>query len=471
MLATGTDAPARQDRRERDGCAPAFRFPAPSPALSVLRPASIPKSVNLYECAFFDKGGFSGPDRHDLVNGLLTLNGMGVLGDEALIAVADGSLNDLMVWGYVEAGFNSVVEDCRLFTGHLLSPLIADVLPLKALAGYWLDWHEQNADVIPVEALNEIVQMPNIGTGSQASEAFCEQLPALFSRNQDRIVNHLNGLCDNPGNALANELPLTFLTEPCDASCAPLAVGCGEMLGLNYAVSSVDFSPAYWRAMVHGLRLIGSCLRPMMTPDEMIDVSPAQMEEEADDVKAVLALLEERGQDNNDEEAVEAAIGEIESFMVECFGSFQYALESYETTQDVKARWLAEEDVLSVKAFVSLVADLPSPSSDLDQIGAEWLATVVRAMPASQGDSALSRIRGLAHCEGSLDMMLPVFFEDDSAFAEVSIQPAFEVFMSDAEESFWSLGWDISPALLEEFAQGIRAGNELLSDLDDRIAC
>jgi hypothetical protein len=396
---------------------------------------------------------------------------MGVLCDEALVAVAEGALNDLMVWGYVEAGFNSVVEDCRLSNGHLLSPLIADVLPLKALARYWLDWHEHNADVIPVEALKEIELMPNIGSGSQASEAFCEQLPGLFSRNQNRIVNHLNSLCKTPGNALANDLPLTFLTEPFDASVAPLAVGCGDMLGLNYVVSSVDFSPAYWRAMVHGLRLIGSCLRPMMTPDEMIDVSPAQMEEEADDVKAVLARLEEKGQDKDDEEAVEAAIGDIESFMIECFGSFHHALESYEVTQDVKARWLAEEDVLSVEAFASLVADLPPPASDLDQIGVEWLATVVGALPASQEDSALNRIRGLAHCEGSLDMMLPVFFEDDSAFAEVSIQPAYEVFMSDAEESFWSLGWDISPALLEEFVQGIRAGNQLLSDLDDRLGC
>jgi hypothetical protein len=67
--------------------------------------------------------------------------------------------------------------------------------------------------------------------------------------------------------------------------------------------------------------------------------------------------------------------------------------------------------------------------------------------------------------------MLPVFFDDDTAFADAVIQPVYEMLMSDSEESFWQLGWDIPADMLERFATGIRVGNELLIDLDNRISC
>ena len=472
MLAATTDAPDRQHSQKGEGSAPAFRFPAPSPALRVLRPALITKSVSPYESVFFDKAGVFGPDRHDLVNGLITLNALGAMGDEALISVADGSLNDLRVWGYVEAGFNASIEALSLPSSHLLlSPLIAETLPLQSIASYWLAWHDLSPDVIPLQALAEVQAMPEIGTGTPASEALCHRLPTLYARNQGWIASHLTALCETSDNDLANDFPLTFLGETNDASEAPLIVGCGDMVGLNFGRQTSDFSQPYWKAVVHALRLIGLCLRPMTTPDDMIDLSPALMEEEEEDVKSVLALLEERNEQSDDEDAVHAALDDIGPFILECFGSFQCALECYEIAEDVRDRWLAADPVLTVSAFADLVANLPAPSNDMDETVAEWLSSVVAALPASQEDSALHQVRWLAHCESSLDMMLPVFFEDDAGFADASIQPAYEMVMSDAEEICWHLGWDISPALLESFAKGIGIGNKLLSDLDDRITC
>lgn len=471
MLATTSDAPALGHSEEREGGSPAFRFPAPSPALTVLRPASIPESVNIYDCAYFDDAALRGPNRHNLVDGLVTLNGLGALSDEALIAVADSSLNNMVIWSYVEAGFSEHGEAASLPSGHLLSPLIAESLPLQSIAHHWLSWHDLNPEVVPATVLTDIEAMPEIGSGTAESERLAGRLPALYSHYQGRIAGHLNALCEVDDNGIANDLPMTFLAETWDAGAAPLLVGCGDMMGLNFGVRSRDFSSDYWKAVVQGLRLIGLCLRPMMTPDEMVDLSPVQMEEEAEDVEAVIKLLKERNQETDDEDAVHAALDEIEPYVIECFGSFQCALEGYEIAEDVKSRWLVGEEVLTVSRFADLVSTLPAPTNDMDEAAAGWLASVVAALPESESDSALFRVRHMAHCEGSLDMLLPVFFEDDIAFADASIQPAYEVFMSDAEESSWSLGWDIPVALLEQFAKGIGTGNKLLAELDACLPC
>jgi hypothetical protein len=467
MLGTTSDAPTVGHSQEREGFSPAFRFPAPSPALTVLRPASIPKSVNIYDSAYFDDAALRGPNRHILVDGLVTLNGLGALSDEALISVADSSLNNMVIWSYVEAGFSECAEAAVMPSGHLLSPLIADSLPLQSMARHWLNWHDLNPEVVPATVLTDIEAMPEIGSGTPESEQLAGRLPALYSRYQGRIAGHLNALCEVDDKGIANDLPMTFIAETWDAGAAPLMVGCGDMMGLNFGVRSRDFSSDYWKAVVQGLRLIGLCLRPMMTPDEMIDLSPVQMEEEADDVEAVIKLLKERNQQTDDEDAVHAALDEVEPFVIECFGSFQCALEGYEIAQDVKARWLAEEAALTVPQFADLVSKLPEPANDMDEAAAGWLASVASSLPESVSDSPLHRVRHMAHCEGTLDMLLPVFFEDDIAFADASIQPAYEVFMSDAEESSWSLGWDIPVALLEQFAKGIGIGNKLLAELDD----
>lgn len=471
MLATTSDAPALGHSEEREGGSPAFRFPTPSPALTVLRPASIPESVNIYDCAYFDDAALRGPNRHNLVDGLVTLNGLGALSDEALIAVADSSLNNMVIWSYVEAGFSEHGEAASLPSGHLLSPLIADSLPLQSMAHHWLNWHDLNPEVVPATVLTDIEAMPEIGSGSAESERLAGRLPALYSHYQGRIAGHLNALCEVEGNGIANDLPMTFLAETWDAGAAPLLVGCGDMMGLNFGVRSRDFSPTYWRAVVQGLRLIGLCLRPMMTPDEMIDLALVPMGEEEEDVEAVMKLLKERNQQTDDEDAVNAALDEIEPCVVECFGTFQCALENYEIEQDVNGRWLADEPVLTASQLSDMVSNLPAPSNEMDEAAAGWLASVVAALPASQLDAPLHRVRQMAHCEGSLDMLLPVFFEDDIAFADAFIQPAYEVFMSDAEESSWSLGWDIPVDLLEQFAKGIGLGNKLLSDLDACLPC
>lgn len=68
-------------------------------------------------------------------------------------------------------------------------------------------------------------------------------------------------------------------------------------------------------------------------------------------------------------------------------------------------------------------------------------------------------------------MLVSVFFEDDAAFAEASIQPAYEVFMSDAEESYWEFSWDVSATLMEEFAKGVKIGNKLIDDLHVALSC
>lgn len=471
MFATTPNATDRQNSEECQGRSPAFRFPAPSPALAILRPAFIPEDVNLYDYAYFDEVGIKGPDRASLVEGLALLNSLEVVSDTALSAIANGSLNKLTMWGYVETGFNSLASATKLFSDHLLSPLITDAFPLKSIINYWLDWHKTNSEVVSKDTLDDLGNIPEIGSGSVVTEVLAGQFPGIYSRNQGRIAQHLNDLSRDGGGSIADELPLTFQSETWSTGISPLIVGGGEMMGVNFGVCSTELSPAYWRAVVHGLRLIGCCLRPMMTPDEIMEFAPVLMEEESDDVEAVLSLLKERDQQPDDEEAVLAALNEVDPFVLDCFGSFQCALESHEVAKDVEDRWLTAENTLTVSGLRELISGLPEPSRRGDASVAKWLPSLIAALPASLEESALYRARCSAVCEGSLDMLVSVFFEDDVAFAEASIQPAYEVFMSDAEESYWEFGWDVSAALMEDFAKGVKAGNKLIDDLHVALSC
>lgn len=471
MFAATSDAPAVEHSQKHKGLSATFQFLTPNPALSVLRPAVIPQSVNLYEAANFECKPFSTPARSTLVDGLLTLNAIGTITDTQLNAIAASPFNQVSIWAYVDGGFSQFAEDCTLETGLNLSGVLQGAYPLQDMARHWLNWHDQAPSVIPEFVLDDMALMPEIGTGSAESEAFCLRLPDIFNRNQRRIAAHLNSLCRSPTHATANDFPLMFITDAGNSVDAPLSWTDGDMVGLCIDCQSSDFSQPVWNAVVQALNLIGECLRPMMTPAVAVDLSPVQMEEETEDVEAILTKLKELDKSPDDEDAVQSILQEIEPFIIDEFGFFQASLEAYHLGRATRKRWLADEESLSVHEFRSLIDCLPEPESDLDMAAQRWLSSVSAKLPESREDSALEQVGAIANVEGTLDMLLPVFFEDDQEFTELSIQPMYEVFMQDAEESCWHLGWDIPPSLLVKMAIGVRAGNELLADLSDLKPC
>ena len=474
MLAATSNPSSLATCKKREGLPVAFRFPAPNPALSILRPAVIPASVNLYDSAHFDMAAISGPTRDDLVDGLLTLNSLGVVSDDALSLIADGSLTDMMMWSRVEGGFSDFAAKCKMPDGNFVSPLVAGAFPLKAVGRSMLDWHDLRPALVIASTIDDLCLLPTLSAethASEASEALAQRLPALLHRNQERIADHLNALMQSPGNHEANNLPLRFLANPLDAANAPLIIGGGDMLALKFMLKTSDFEPAYWAAVVSAFRLIGAFLRPMMTPEDAAEVCPIMMEEEEDDLLNVLAELKVRGQEADNVEAVEAILNEIDPYFIDCHYGFQEALGGYELNQDLKKRWLSDRAWVSLADFPGQVASLPVATNYLERNLLEWLTSVVQELPPSERDSAMVCVRDLAECEGIIDTMLPVFFDDDTAFADAVIQPVYEMLMSDSEESFWQLGWDIPADMLERFATGIRVGNELLIDLDNRISC
>lgn len=471
MLATRSNAPTSGHREASEGRAVAPGLFTPSPALSVIRPASVPASVDLFERAHFDTTVTQGPTRHDLADGLIVLNAMDAISDDALLSAANGALNDTVLWGQIEGAFGAHAATVDCGEGVLVSPLISDCFSLRSLVRHWLDWHELIPVLIPDHVLTVAEAIPGIGHRSPASERLCWQLPGVYEKTSDGIAEYLNSLIESPDKDNMSYFPLSFIGCATDAGRAPLAVGCGDLIGLCLGADSADFTAPYWRALVQSLKLIGACLRPMMTPDAFVEAHPTQMEEEAEDVDAIVACLKERGESPDDEDAVEAVIEALDLCFIDCFGGFQFAMESVEITQRVNARWFADEAVPTVSAFGESVATLPPPSNDAEQRIAPWFQSVVEALPDSEASSALARVRTLADVQGSVETMLPVFFSDEVDYSDAVVQPAYEVYMSDPDERAWLLGWDIPPALLVTFAEGVRAGNELLDDLDRRLTC
>ena len=466
MLATAPDAANAEHRQEREGLTFTTGVSPSAAALNLLRPAQIPASVNLLESVWFDPAQFKGPNRHNLVDAVAVLNALGALTDAEVDALSRGPVDELSLWGRIEWGFTTHFAEASVPVALDVGSMLTEALPIKSIVGHWLAWHELSATVVSDKQLSEIVHL------TDASHPMYWHFPGLFSSTQARVVGHLNRLTQTPGNELANALPLAFSHEAVDAASFSVAVGCDDMTGLDFSAWSTGFSPDYWRGVVNSLHLIGLHLRPLITPDDMIECHPIQMEEDSEDVRAVLDILANNGDDQSDVEAVEAAIEQIESFSSDCFDSFERALEGVDIEEGIRRRWLSGESKLDIAGFRSFVERLPAPQTSHDHQVKDWLAAVAGALPASETDSILACVREVANVEGWLDALLPVYFADDDDFAEACLQPAYECFMSGGDEDFqWSFDWNVSPALLEGLATSIGAGNRLLADLEHRLSC
>lgn len=397
------------------------------------------------------------PSESVLFDHIKAMAAMGHLNGDQAGYLAENKRQSVTLWSAIgRLSENRISDQDNEITKWAHNTLLS-TYPLEKIIKYALMWKKAFPASIQnytITTLHRALKATKSGTLS----------PSQATDLQQATMAVFTNLCGFLNDRLSNCMETVF--EPFNpAADNPICIGFGALEGHTFALDVDSLDESLWKTINLALRLIVTNATPGMTSHDLLECEMF-MDDADEEVLAIEERIAELGIDENDREAIDTMLEHMDSWLIDCFDSFEHFRECRSQKEVDKERWALDDTAISLDALKSLIDTLPDFSEEQDRKLADW---------CREAHATLSQIEtpwhDVLHGETDCDEIerlgdgLAVMLEDDMAAFEQA-ENIHRSYMEGGETVNVTVDWDTAPEKIIQFADTVGKGRTLLLDLE-----